>query len=164
MPCSSKYEMGATSIKFSSYNSDMRSHPHRNFCHSLDYKLETFVSVIPDQTGWAVDVMNISCKGMFNNIFLPFCLPHMILHKVREDGCKTILIAPAWPRQHCFSDLFLLSYAKPLRLPLGRDLLSQFKGTNLQRLARLLLHAWLVSGCLSDIDAFLKEQPGAFLD
>jgi hypothetical protein len=39
----------------------------------------------------------------------------MILHKIREDGCKTILITPAWPRQSWFPDLLLLSCAKPLR-------------------------------------------------
>ena len=36
------------------------------FATSLNYKLETFVSPIPDQKAWAVDAMTISCKGMFN--------------------------------------------------------------------------------------------------
>jgi len=35
MACSSKYEMGVTSSNFSSYNSDMRSHPDRYFCHQF---------------------------------------------------------------------------------------------------------------------------------
>jgi hypothetical protein len=68
------------------------------FATSLNYKLETFVSPIPDQKAWAVDAMTISWKGMFNYIFPPFRLLHRSLHKKREDGCKTILIAPAWPR------------------------------------------------------------------
>jgi hypothetical protein len=62
----------------------------------LNYKLETFVSPIPDQKAWAVDAMTIFWKGMFNYIFPPFRLLHRILHKIREDSCKTILIAPAW--------------------------------------------------------------------
>ena len=105
---------------------------------------------IPDQKAWAVDAMTISWKGMFNYIFPPFRLPHRILHKIREDGCKTILIAPAWPRQSWFPDLLLLSCAKPL-LPLRGDLLSQFKGKKLhQGLEKLHLHAWLLSGRQSD--------------
>jgi hypothetical protein len=42
-----------------------------------------------------VDAMTISWKGIFNYIFPPLRLLHRILHKIREDGCKTILIAPA---------------------------------------------------------------------
>jgi hypothetical protein len=53
--------------------------------------------------------------------------------QIREDGCKTILIAPAWSRQSWFPDLLLLSCAKPLRLPLRGDLLSQFKGKKLHQ-------------------------------
>ena len=121
------------------------------FATSLNYKLETFVSPIPNQKAWAVDAMAISWKGMFNCIFPPFCLLHRILHKIREDGCKTILIAPAWSRQSWFPDLLLLSCAKPLRLPLRGDLLSQFKGKKLhQGLEKLHLHAWLLSGRQSD--------------
>ena len=135
------------------------------FATSLNYKLETFVYPIPDQKAWAVDAMTISWKEMFNYIFPPFCLLHRILHKMREDGCKTILIAPAWPRQSWFPDLLLLSCAKPLRLPLRGDLLSQFKGKKLhQGLEKLHLHAWLLSGRLSDREAFLKKQPSASLE
>jgi hypothetical protein len=120
------------------------------FATSLNYKLETLVSPISDQKAWAVDAMTISWKGMFNYIFPPFRLFHEILHKIREDGCKTILIAPAWPRQSWFPDLLLLSCAKSL-LPLRVDLLSQFKGKKLhQGLEKLHLHAWLLSGRQSD--------------
>ena len=109
--------------------------------------------------------MTISWKGMFNYIFPSFRLLHRILHKIREDGCKTILIAPAWPRQSWFPDLLLLSCAKPLRLPLRGDLLSQFKGKKLdQGLEKLHLHTWLLSGRLSDREAFLKKQPSASLE
>ena len=130
------------------------------FATSLNYTLETFVSSVPDQKAWAVDAMTISWKPMFNYIFPPFRLLHRILHKIREDGCKTILIAPAWPRQSWFPDLLLLSCEKPLRLPLRGNLLSQLKGKKLhQGLEKLHLHAWLLSGRLSDREAFLKKQP-----
>jgi hypothetical protein len=135
------------------------------FVTSLNYKLETFVSPIPDQKAWTVDAMTISWKGVFNYIFSLFRLLHRILHKIREDGCKTILITPAWPRQYWFPDLLLLSCAKLLRLPLRGDLSSQFKGKKLrQGLEKLLLHAWLLSGRLSDREAFLRKQPSASLE
>jgi hypothetical protein len=130
------------------------------FATSLNYKLETFVSnPRPESLGSGCN--DHLWKGMFNYIFTSFCL----LHKIREDGCKTILIAPAWPRQSWFPDLLLLSCAKPLRLPLKGDLLSQFKGKKLhQGLEKLHLHAWLLSGRLSDKEAFLKKQPNASLE
>jgi hypothetical protein len=135
------------------------------FATSLNYKLETFVYPIPDQKAWAVDAMTISWKGMFNYIFPPFRLLHRTLHKIRGDGCKTILIAPAWPRQSWFPDLLQLSCAKPLRLSLRGDILSQFKGKKLhQGLEKLHLHAWLLSGRLSDRESFLKKQPSASLE
>jgi hypothetical protein len=40
-----------------------------------------------------VDAMAISWKGMFNYLFPPFRLLHRILHKIREDGCKTIFFS-----------------------------------------------------------------------
>jgi hypothetical protein len=141
----------------------------------LNYKLETFVSPIPDQKAWAVDAMTISWKGMFNYIFPPFRLLNGILQKIKEDGCKTILIAPAWPRQSWFPDLLLLSCAKPLRLHLRGDLLSQFKGKKLhQGLEKLHLHAWLLSGRLSDrgfsekatkrVSGAVRQSTGAIYD
>jgi hypothetical protein len=142
IPCSSEYGMGVTSSNFSSNHSDMGSPLIDLFATSLNYKLETFISPIPDQKAWAVDAMTISWKGMFTYIFPPFRLLHRILHMIREDGCKTILIASAWPRQSWFPDLLLLSCAKALRLPLRGDLLSQFKGKKLhQGLEKLHLHA-----------------------
>jgi hypothetical protein len=118
------------------------------FATSLNYKLETFVSSIPDQKAWLVDAMTISWKGIFNNIFPTFRLPHRILHKMREDGCKTYLIAPTWSMQSWFLDLLLLSCGKRLPLPLRGDLLSQFKG-------RSFIKAWRIfictHGCCQDV-------------
>jgi hypothetical protein len=85
----------------------------------------------------------------------------VIEHPFPGDGhC----IHSAWPRQSWFPDLLLLSCAKPLRLPLRGDLLSQFNGKKLhQGLEKLHLHARLLSGRLSDREAFLKKQPSASL-
>ncbi|CAG2225207.1 unnamed protein product [Mytilus edulis] len=98
-------------------------------------------------------------------MFPPFRLLPKILHKIQRDLCKTILIAPAWPRQSWFTELPLLCCAKPLRLPLREDLLSQFKGRKLhQGLENLHLHAWLLSGIPSEREAFLTEKPSVSRD
>ncbi|VDI72623.1 Hypothetical predicted protein [Mytilus galloprovincialis] len=140
--------------------------PHIDlFATSLNHKLETYVSPIPDEKAWAVDAMTLSWKGMFSYMFPPFRLLPKILHKIQRDLCKTILIAPAWPRQSWFPELLLLCCAKPLCLPLREDLLSQFKGRKLhQGLENLHLHAWLLSGIPSEREAFLREQPSVSQD
>ena len=140
--------------------------PHIDlFATSLNHKLETYVSPIPDEKAWAVDAMTLSWKGMFSYMFPPFRLLPKILHKIQRDLCKTILIAPAWSRQSWFPELLLLCCAKPLCLPLREDLLSQFKGRKLhQGLQNLHLHAWLLSGIPSEREAFLREQPSVSQD
>ncbi|VDI71923.1 Hypothetical predicted protein [Mytilus galloprovincialis] len=73
--------------------------PHIDlFATSLNHKLETYVSPIPDEKAWAVDAMTLSWKGMFSYMFPPFRLLPKILHKIQRDLCKTILIAPAWSK------------------------------------------------------------------
>jgi hypothetical protein len=53
-----------------------------------------------------------------------------------------------------------LSCARPLVLPLIRNLLSQFKGGVVHLSPeRLHLRAWFLSGIISDRKAFLKQLP-----
>ncbi|XP_048756253.1 uncharacterized protein LOC125667016 [Ostrea edulis] len=139
--------------------------PHIDlFATHLNCKLPTFVSPIPDNKALAVDAMSFDWKGMFSYMFPPFRLLPKILHKIRVEICKTILIAPAWPKQSWFPDLLQLCCARPILLPLRKDLLSQFKGRKVhQNLSNLHLHAWLLSGNLSDRMAFLTEQPNVSL-
>ncbi|XP_048775499.2 uncharacterized protein LOC125680102 [Ostrea edulis] len=139
--------------------------PHIDlFATHLNCKLPTFVSPIPDNKALAVDAMSFDWKGMFSYMFPPFRLLPKILHKIRVEICKTILIAPAWPKQSWFPDLLQLCCARPILLPLRKDLLSQFKGRKVhQNLSSLHLHAWLLSGNLSDRMAFLTEQPNVSL-
>ncbi|VDI56241.1 Hypothetical predicted protein [Mytilus galloprovincialis] len=93
---------------------------------SLNHKLKTYASPIPDEKAWAVDAITLSWKGIFSYMFPPFRLLPKILHKIQRDLWKIILIAPAWPRPFWYPELLLLCCAKPLRLPLREDLLSQF--------------------------------------
>ncbi|XP_071153579.1 uncharacterized protein [Mytilus edulis] len=63
-----------------------RDRPHINlFATSLNHKLETYVSPIPDEKAWAVDAMTLSWKGMFSYMFPPFRLLPKILHKIQRD-------------------------------------------------------------------------------
>ncbi|CAG2239797.1 unnamed protein product [Mytilus edulis] len=128
------------------------------FATSLNHKLLTFVSPVPDPKSFAVDAMSLSWKGMFGYAFPPFRFLSPVLQKIAGENCKIIVIAPAWPKQSWFPDLLRLSCACPLVLPLRPDLLSQIKGKVLyQNPEKLHLHAWLLSGLASE-RGFLKEQ------
>ncbi|CAG2225767.1 unnamed protein product [Mytilus edulis] len=130
------------------------------FATSLNHKLLTFVSPVPDPKSFAVDAMSLSWKGMFGYAFPPFRFLSPVLQKIAGENCKIIVIAPAWPKQSWFPDLLRLSCACPLVLPLRPDLLSQIKGKVLyQNPEKLHLHAWLLSGLASEREVFLKEQP-----
>lgn len=135
--------------------------PHIDlFATSLNHKLPTFVSPVPDTKAFAVDAMSLSWEGMFGYAFPPFRFLAPVLQKIAGTPCRIIVIAPAWPRQAWYSDLLRLSCALPLQLPLSADLLSQFKGRVVhQNPENLHLHAWLLSGITSEREAFLKEQP-----
>jgi hypothetical protein len=135
--------------------------PHLDlFATSLNRKLDTFVSPVPDPLAYAVDAMSISWKGIFAYAFPPFRFLSQVLQKVARESCKIILIAPAWPKQAWFTDLLRLSCARPLHLPLRVNLLSQLKGRIMHPIPESLhLHAWLLSGRESDRKVFLSEQP-----
>ena len=134
--------------------------PHVDlFATSLNHKLETFVSPVPDPLSFAVDAMPLSWDGMFAYTFPPFRFLLQVLLKIKQSDCKIILIAPAWPRQAWFPELLLLSCARPLKLPFRRDLLSQFKGKVVHpRPESLHLHAWLLS--TSHISKSVRQSTG----
>jgi hypothetical protein len=71
--------------------------PHLDlFATSLNHKLDTFVSPVPDPLAYAVDVMSISWKGMFAYAFPPFRFLSQVLQKVAHSYCtgfaKTSLV------------------------------------------------------------------------
>jgi hypothetical protein len=132
--------------------------PHVDlFATYLKFKIQTYmyVSPIPDNKELAVDAMSISWKGMFSHMFPPFRLLSKILLKINAESCKTILIAPACPKQSWFPDLCETNPSSS-----QKNLLSQFKGRKVhQNPSNLHLHAWLLSGTLSNRMDFLTEQP-----
>ena len=94
------------------------------FATSLNHKLETFVSPVPDTLFFAVDARSLSWDGMFAYAFPPFRFLLQVLLKIKQSDCKIILIAPNWPKQAWFPELLLLSCARPLKLLFRRDLVS----------------------------------------
>jgi hypothetical protein len=67
--------------------------PHLDlFATSLNHKLDTFVSPVPDPLAYAVDAMSISWKGMFAYAFPPFRFLSQVLQKVARESCKIILL------------------------------------------------------------------------
>lgn len=130
------------------------------FATSLNFKIQTFVSPVPDPRAYAVDAMAMSWEGMFGYAFPPFRFLAPVLKKIERERCRIIVIAPAWPKQAWFPDLLCLSCANPLVLPLKHNLLSQFKGRVVHQSPGFLhLHAWLLSGITSDRRVFLNQLP-----
>ncbi|KAL5008232.1 hypothetical protein ScPMuIL_013813 [Solemya velum] len=130
------------------------------FATSLNFKIQTFVSPVPDPRAYAVDAMAMSWEGMFGYAFPPFRFLAPVLKKIERERCRIIVIAPAWPKQAWFPDLLCLSCANPLVLPLKHNLLSQFKGRVLHQSPGFLhLHTWLLSGITSDRRVFLNQLP-----
>ena len=67
--------------------------PHLDlFATSLNHKLDTFASSVPDPLAYAVDAMSISWKGMFSYAFPPFRFLSQVLQKVARESCKIILL------------------------------------------------------------------------
>ena len=61
----------------------LRGRPHLDhFAMSLNHKLNTFVSPVPDPLAYAVDAMSISWKGMFAYAFPPFSFLSQVLQSM----------------------------------------------------------------------------------
>jgi hypothetical protein len=52
------------------------------FATSLNFKVTTFVSSVPDPRAYAVDAMSLSWEGMFAYAFPPFRFLAPVLHKL----------------------------------------------------------------------------------
>ncbi|CAG2215350.1 unnamed protein product [Mytilus edulis] len=104
--------------------------PHVDlFATSLNYKVQVFMSPVPDPKAYAVDCMSVPWDGMFAYAFPPFRFLSQVLRKISAEQGLIILIAPAWPKQAWFPDLLHLSCARPLVLPVRHNLLSQDKSS-----------------------------------
>ncbi len=67
------------------------------------------------------------------------------LCKLREDEKQVLLVAPHWPTRTWFPELISLATARPWRIPLRKDLLSEGLGTIWHPRPDLWnLHVWLL--------------------
>ena len=65
--------------------------PHVDlFATSLNHKLETFVSPVPDPLSFAVDAMSLSWDGMFAYAFPPFRFLLQLLLKIKQSDCTSL--------------------------------------------------------------------------
>ena len=93
------------------------------FATRLNHKLSLYVSPVPDQNAWNIDVLNISWSSLVAYAYPPTALLPKVIQKVRQYNCLLILIAPGWPGLPWFWDLVHLSVEIPLQLPASPNLL-----------------------------------------
>ena len=74
------------------------------FASRLNNKVESYASWIPDPGASFVDAFSVNWS-QFNlcYIFPPFRLVNRCVRKVRDEGARAIVIAPAWPGQPWYS-------------------------------------------------------------
>ena len=140
--------------------------PHVDlFATSLNNRLPTFVSPVPDERAFATDAFSISWEGMYAYAFPPFSLVGRVVQKLKDHSCLLVLIAPLWPGQPWFPDLLSVVVDYPLELPLRADLLAQPVCRVYHPKPQILhLHVWVLSERASLRKAFLSKLPTASLD
>ena len=69
--------------------------PHVDlFATNLNHKLPLYVSPVPDQKAWDIDVLNINWTGLTAYAYAPTALLHKVIQKIRQCYCLIIVIAP----------------------------------------------------------------------
>ena len=128
------------------------------FATSLNFKLPSYFSPVPDPNAMAVDALSQKWTGMTGYAFPPIPILPLVLKKLREENCVIILIAPLWPKRSWFSMIMELLVESPLKLPQIPKLLAQ-NGLFHKNPALFNYHAWTLSGRSELREAFLKRQP-----
>ena len=113
------------------------------FATSLNAKLPTYMSPIPDPQARPVDARNISWRNIVGYRFSSTALLPRVVTKLLSQTCRLILIAPGWPTKPCFWDLVELSLDHPRQLPPIRSLLKQPLNSQFHTHPESLnLHVW----------------------
>lgn len=117
-------------------------HLNRLFATSLNFKVPTFVYIVPDHQPYAMGAMVLSWDAMFDYAFPPFWLLAPVLQKIAGEQRKIIVIAPTLSKPTCF--IYLRS---------------QFKSSVVHQSPNFLyLHPWLLSGVISHISRSARES------
>ena len=130
------------------------------FATSLNAKLPTFFSPLPESRALAADAMSQSWDGMFAYAYPPTGFVTEVLHKIQRSRCEVLLVAPCWPTQQWFPLLLSLLIDLPRELPISQSLLRQ-PGTSIFHHAPqvLKLHVWRLSNNPSSRQVFLERCP-----
>ena len=113
------------------------------FATTLNAKLPTYLSPVPDDKAWQIDALNISWEALDAYAFCPVAILPQLVQKVITYRCRVIVIAPGLPGMLWFWDLVELSTKIPPRLPQWYNLLKQpFSLRFHKNLEYLNLHAW----------------------
>ena len=87
----------------------------RSIATRLNHKVPLYVSPVPDQNAWDIDVLNINLSGLTPYAYPPTALLHRVI-QIRQSSCLITVIAPGWPGMPWFWDLVQLSTEIPLQL------------------------------------------------
>ena len=128
------------------------------FATSLNKKLPTYVSPIPDPQAWAVDALNIPWENLVAYAFPPTTLLSKVVQKLQSQTCRIILIAPGWPTKPWFWDLVEMSLDIPRQLPPTPTLLKQPLNNHYHaNPTSLNLHVWYLGVQHSQEHGFTAE-------
>ena len=88
------------------------------FATWFNHKLPMFLSLVPDQAAWRVDMLSLYWDNLDVYTFPPVSLLNKVISKVMDQGChQMILIKPGWPNMSWFWDLVNLLVQIPFMLP-----------------------------------------------
>ena len=85
------------------------------FATWLNHELPWFVSPYPDPRAWKVDAFSFEWKDMVAYAFPSPKLLHKVSRKLRQSPVRLYWMAPCWPNQSWFPDLFQLLFDLPLK-------------------------------------------------
>ena len=129
------------------------------FATRLNYKIDKYVSWLPDPCSIAVDAFSISWAGMKIYAYPPFSLVGMVMSKIIKDNTHGIMIIPVWPTQHWFPLLMKHLIHYPILLPQTKSTISLPFNEKLKHpmTPKLQLAAVLVSAMPSEVINFQKK-------
>ena len=117
------------------------------FATRENYRIQAFVSPLPDPMAVATDALTFPWEGLHVYAFPPYSMIRLVLNRLfLSPGTRMTLVVPFWPSKEWWPDLLTLAIDQPRRLPLRRDLLKQPHFARYHRsLRNLNLTAWLLS-------------------
>jgi hypothetical protein len=74
------------------------------FASRLNYKIDTYVSWLPDPESSYIDAMTINWGGRYIYAFPPFSMIWPVLNKILEDKVeKALIVVPSWSTQSWYT-------------------------------------------------------------